>query len=77
VIKIDRLRMHLPEKFAHRATTIAYRVGDLLSRQRVSETVSLDALTIKKQLYIKNISDDEIASQIVMQIMEQAKGRSK
>jgi len=77
MIRVDRLKMHLPDKFSHRATSIAFKVGDLLSRQRISESVSLDALTIKKQLYIHNISDDEIANQIVMQIMEQAKGKTQ
>lgn len=77
MINIERLKMHLPEKFAHRATSIAYRVGDLLSRQRVSKSVTLETLVIKKQLFTKNISDDEIANQIVMQIMQQAKGKTK
>jgi len=76
MIKIDRLKMNLPKKFTHRASSIAYKVGELLSKQRISKVMSLDKLTIKKRLFVENISDDEIASQIVMQIMQQLKGKT-
>jgi len=77
MIKIERLKMNLPKKFSHRATSIAYKIGELLTKQRVTDLVSLEKITIKKQLFIENISDDEIANQIVFQIVQQAKGKTR
>lgn len=68
MIRIDRLRMHLPAGFEHRATTLARLVGDVLAKQSVSRDVSLDAISIAPQRINPNTPDIEIAQIIVAQI---------
>ena len=74
MIHIERLSMHLPAGFEHRATSIALLVGDGLSRQKVQEDISLDSLQLTPQKIAKNISDAEIANLIIQQIVSQSGG---
>jgi hypothetical protein len=74
VIQIDRLRMHLPAGFEHRATTLTRMVGDVLSKQSVSRDVSLDSISIAPQKINVNTPDIEIAQMIVAQIISGNQG---
>jgi hypothetical protein len=74
VIHIDRLRMHLPAGFEHRATTLTRMVGDVLSKQSVSRDVSLDSISIAPQKVNVNTPDIEIAQMIVAQIISGNQG---
>lgn len=69
MIQIERIRMHLPAGFEHRAATIARQVCDLLAEQSVSQDVSIDALSIPPQRIQANTSDDEIVQMIANQII--------
>jgi hypothetical protein len=74
MIQIDRLRMHLPAGFQHRATSIALLVGQALSKQSVSQDVSLKAVSIKPLMLLANQSDSDIAQQIAGQIVASYEG---
>ncbi|MCP4494546.1 MAG: hypothetical protein GY820_45690 [Gammaproteobacteria bacterium] len=74
MIQIDRMSMNLPAGFQHRATSIALLVGQLLSKQSVSPDVSLKAISIKPQKLSAQVSDTEIAQQIVNQIASAYEG---
>ena len=75
MIQIERLTMHLPAGFEHRATSIAGLVGDALSKQHISQDVSLESLSIPPQRLTLNTSDTEIAQLIVNQIVSNYEGR--
>ncbi len=68
MIRIERLQMHLPVGFEHRATSIALLVGRELTKLQVSQDVSLETLSIPRQKIPVNTPDSEIASLIVEQI---------
>jgi len=74
MIQIDRLRMHLPAGFQHRATSIALLVGQALSKQSVPRDVSLKSLSIKPIMLPANQSDSDIAQQIVTRIVAAYEG---
>lgn len=69
MIQIERIRMHLPAGFEHRATSIARLVGDALAKQSVSHDVSLESVSITPQRITGNTPDVEIAQLIVAQII--------
>jgi hypothetical protein len=69
MIQIERIRMHLPAGFEHRAATIARRVCEVLARHSVSQDVSVDAVSIAPQRIHASTSDDEIAQMIANQII--------
>lgn len=75
MIQIERIRMHLPAGFEHRATSIARLVGTVLSKQHVSEDVVLESLSVAPPSLALNITDAEIAHQIVEQIVSAYRGR--
>lgn len=75
MIQIERLTMHLPAGFEHRATSIAHLVGDALSKQHISHDVSVESLSITSQRLALNTSDAEIAQYIVNQIVSSYEGR--
>lgn len=75
MIQIDRLRMHLPGGFQHRAVSITRLVGDLLAKQHIAQDVSLESLVIKPQQLTMNNSDNEIANLIVNQIVSGTGGQ--
>lgn len=74
MVRIERLRMHLPAGFEHRATSIAQLVGRALSKQQVSQDISLESLAIPRQEISLNTPDREIANLIVEQIVSRYGG---
>lgn len=75
MIQIERIRMHLPAGFEHRATSIAQLVGKVLSKQHIAEDVVLESLSVAPPRFSLNITDAEIANQIVEQIVSTFRGR--
>lgn len=75
MIHIERIRLHLPAGFEHRATSIARLVGTVLSKQHVSQDVMFDSLSVSPPRLPLNITDAEIAHQIVEQIVSAYRGR--
>ena len=69
MIQIERIRMHLPAGFEHRAATIARQVCDVLAKQSVSQDVSIGSVSIAPQRIHANTSDDEIAQMIANEII--------
>ncbi|TKB25864.1 hypothetical protein FCL47_12265 [Desulfopila sp. IMCC35006] len=69
MIQIERIRLHLPAGFEHRAATIVRRVGEVLARQSVPQDVSIDIVSIAPQRIHPITSDDEIAQMIANQII--------
>lgn len=75
MIQIERLRLHLPSGFEHRANSIARLVGEALARKHLSQNRSLDSLALKPRRIALNNTDGEVASQIVDEIVAAAEGR--
>ncbi len=75
MIQIERIRMHLPAGFEHRAASIARLVGDVLAKQHISQDVSLESVSITSQRLSLNTSDIEVANFIVEQIVSGYRGR--
>ncbi len=75
MIQIERIRMHLPAGFEHRATSIARRVGDVLAKQHISLDVSLESVSITPQRISAGTPDVAIANLIVEQIVASYGGR--
>lgn len=68
MIQIDSLRMHLPQGFEHRATTISRMVGNLLANQSTQHSAQLDTMRITLPPLRPHMPDMEIAQLIVGQI---------
>ncbi len=75
MIQIERIRMHLPAGFEHRAASIARLVGDILAKQHISQDVSLESVSITSQRLSLNTTDIEVAHFIVEQIVSGYGGR--
>jgi hypothetical protein len=76
MIQIERLRMHLPRGFEHRATSIARMVGEALARRHLSQDWALDSLSLKCRHISLGSSDGEVAGLIVEEIVAAVEGRS-
>lgn len=76
MINIDRLRMHLPAGYQHRATSIAMLVGNGLAKQKVSQSISLESIVLSPVQIRKNNSDEEIANLIINQIISGYQGET-
>ena len=74
MIQIERIRMRLPSGFRHRATSIAGLVGDALTKQPVSQDMSLESVSLTPQKISVNNTDTEIAGLIVKQIVSSLEG---
>ena len=74
MIRIDSLRMHLPNGFQHRATTISRIVGDLLATQSTQHSVQLELINITLPPLRAHMPDAEIAQLIVGQINQHLVG---
>lgn len=74
MIQIERIRMHLPAGFEHRATSIARLIGGELAKQSISAHMALDSIVVKPPRISANTRDDEIAAAIVMQIISSLEG---
>ena len=69
MIRIERIRMHLPAGFEHRAAGIARLVGNELAKQSISDPMLRDSMLVKPPRISAHTRDDEIAAAIVMQIV--------
>lgn len=69
MIRIERLQLHLPAGFEHRAQGVARRLGELLGRQGVSQDVTISALRVIPQRIPRNTSDEDIAKLIADDII--------
>ena len=76
MINIDRLRMHLPAGYQHRATSIAMLVSNGLAKQKVSQSISLESIVITPVQIRKNNSDEEIANLIINKIISGYQGET-
>jgi len=74
MIQIERLRMHLPAGFEHRATAISRLVGKALANKHLSQDRVIEALSLKPQRIALNSSDNEIADLIVEQVVTAIEG---
>jgi hypothetical protein len=70
-LTVDRLSLHLPPGFEHRADTIARRVGDELARLPWSGDYERDHLHLAPQTVRPEQSDRQIAAQIARAIHSQ------
>jgi hypothetical protein len=77
MIQIERIRLHLPAGFEHRASSIARLVGDRLAQQHISQDVSLETVSIPPQQIMARTPDVEIANLIVGQIVSSYGGRQQ
>jgi hypothetical protein len=68
MLHIDRIRIHLPSGYEHRAALIASMVGDSLAGYQPAESRQLDTLTIGPMQVMEHSTDIEIASKISQQI---------
>ncbi len=68
MLQIERMRMHLPSGFEHRASTIARLVGESMAEIRPSENRTLDRLSISPVQVSPNATDQEIAHSIAERI---------
>lgn len=68
MLHIERLRLHLPPGYQHRADFIARQVGESLAGYRPVENRKLDSLTIGPVRVGPNASDREIARDIAQRI---------
>jgi len=69
MIQIERIRLHLPAGFEHRATSIARMVGEVLAKQHIARDVSLESVSIPPQRIAAGTPDVEIAYLIAEQIV--------
>lgn len=68
MLRIERMRMHLPEGFEHRASAIARLVGDSMAEIHLSENLTLDRLSISPVRISQNATDQEIAHSVAERI---------
>ena len=68
MLRIDRMRMQLPEGFEHRASTIARLVGESMAEIHPSENRTLDRLSISPIQVLPNATDQEIAHSVAERI---------
>jgi len=77
MIRIERLRMHLPSGFEHRANSIARLIGKSLAAKHIREDQVFDTISVKSRRIPLNSSDDDIAGHIVDEIMTAVGGSSR
>ncbi len=64
MLKINRLRIRLPNEFQPRAKAIARLVGEHLGRQSVSQSANYDKLVIPELRIRRGESNGQIAERI-------------
>ena len=74
MIQIERIRMHLPAGFEHRATAIARLIGGALGKQSISQDAVLESVAITPQRISADTTDEEIALAIVRRIVSRLEG---
>ena len=68
MLNIERMRMHLPAGFEHRASAIARLVGESMAEFHPVENRTLDKLSIGPVQVSPNATDQEIAQRVAEQI---------
>jgi len=74
MIEIEKLRMHLPTGFEHRAMVISRLVGQALANKHISTEKALDELSLPAVKIRLHSSDSEIADLIVKEIATAVEG---
>lgn len=74
MIEIERMCMHLPSGFEHRAMSITRLVGKGLAARHMPEEISLDDLTLPRVKIRLHSSDSEVADLIVREIVKAVEG---
>ena len=69
MLKIEHMRMQLPQGFEHRAATIARLVGEAMGAIQFPENRTLDRLTIGPVGVSPQTTDQEIAKRIADRIL--------
>jgi hypothetical protein len=77
MFQIERIRLHLPAGFEHRATSIARLVGEGLAKQQITQDAALESVSIPRQRIMARTPDVEIANLIVGQIIAGYGGRQQ
>jgi hypothetical protein len=75
MLRIERMRMQLPEGFEHRASVIARLVGDSMAEIHATENRTLDRLSISPVQVSPNATDQEIAHSVAERIALTLGGR--
>ena len=68
MLHIERMRMHLPSGFEHRASEIARLVAETLAEIQLTENRTLDRLSISPVQVSQNATDQEIAHSVAERI---------
>jgi hypothetical protein len=68
MLNIERMRMHLPAGFEHRASAIARLVGESMAEFHPIENRTLDKLSIGPVQASPNATDQEIAHSVAERI---------
>ena len=74
MIKIERMRMHLPTGFEHRAMSISHLVGQALATRHITSDTALDDIALPVMNIRLHSSDSEIADMIVKEIVSAVEG---
>lgn len=75
MLHIERMRMQLPAGFEHRASSIGRLVADEMAGFEPSEARTVNRLSIKPVQVSPNATDQEIARDIVRQVVSRLRGR--
>ena len=68
MLRIERMRMRLPEGFAHRVPALTRLVGDSLAELHLTENLTLDRLSIGPVRVSPNDTDQAIALRVAERI---------
>jgi hypothetical protein len=68
MLHIERMRMHLPAGFEHRASSISRLVGESMAEFHPSQSRTLDSLSIGPIQVSPNATDQEIAHHVAERI---------
>ncbi len=77
MLTIGRLRLQLPDGYAHRAAAIARHVGDELARRPVTANAHVERLRLPPLEIPQGASNRQIAAQIAGQIHRQVHHQSR
>ena len=68
MLHIERMRMHLPAGFEHRASSISRLVGESMAEFHPSQNRTLDSLSIGPIQISPNATDQDIAHSVAERI---------
>ena len=64
MIRIERLNLRLPPGFEHRTASIAQLVGESLASSQLTESHTLDSLSVGPLVLPANATDRDVAEQV-------------